>query len=252
MSVRTSHRISAGVAPLAIAGLMLSACGGGDGDAASRPTITLEAGATSFQTLPPATAAPTESEATSEEDDEDASGVQEYTVQSGDYGFKVANDFGVSLEDLENINGWSDAGVDFPNPPTVIKIPAGGTAPGSSSNDSGDSGDSGGSSGDEGTATPDEGDDSEDTDSGATDSGNTDSGATDSGDDGETGEAIPEPGGDGCEAGSYTIEDGDFEGRVADKFDVTVDALREANAQTADYSVFFVGLEIVIPARDDC
>jgi hypothetical protein len=39
---------------------------------------------------------------------------------------------------------------------------------------------------------------------------------------------------------------------VANKFDVTVEALRAANSGTDDYSVFYVGLEIVIPAKSDC
>lgn len=64
-------------------------------------------------------------------------------------------------------------------------------------------------------------------------------------------ETIPAAGSN-CEPGSYTIEEGDFEGRVAEKFDVTVDALRAANSGTADYSVFYVGLRIVIPAKSDC
>ena len=105
MSVRTSHRVSAGVAPLIAAGLLLSACGSGDGAAASRPTLTLEIGETAYATLPVATTPPVVDEAA--EDEVDTSGVQEYTVQAGDFGLKVAGDFGVSLADLENINGWS-------------------------------------------------------------------------------------------------------------------------------------------------
>jgi LysM repeat protein len=65
------------------------------------------------------------------------------------------------------------------------------------------------------------------------------------------GVTIPDTGSN-CEPGSYTIAAGDFEGRVASKFDVTVEALRAANSGTADYSVFYVGLKIVIPAKADC
>ncbi|MBV1893494.1 MAG: LysM peptidoglycan-binding domain-containing protein, partial [Ilumatobacteraceae bacterium] len=49
-----------------------------------------------------------------------------------------------------------------------------------------------------------------------------------------------------------TVADGDFEQRVADKFDVTLDALRAANNGTSNYSAFFPGLEIKIPAKADC
>ncbi len=69
---------------------------------------------------------------------------------------------------------------------------------------------------------------------------------------GETGEAIPEVG-DNCEAGSYVIEAGDTTRfAVANKFDVTVDAMDAANASTNGYDAFYPGLSIVIPAKDDC
>ena len=48
-----------------------------------------------------------------------------------------------------------------------------------------------------------------------------------------------------------TVE-GDYLGKVASKFDVTVGALDAANASTPGYSSFYVGLEIVIPAKSDC
>ncbi len=215
MSVRTSHRVSAGVAPLIAVGLLLSACGGSNGEAASRPTVTLEAGETSYATLPVATTIPTVDETV---EAADTSGVQEYTVQAGDYGIKVAEKFGVSLQDLENINGWSSANSEFPGIGSVIKIPAGGTAPAAAN------------PAEEETATPATG--------------------TDAG--GETGEAIPEVGGN-CEAGSYTIEAGDTSRfKVANKFDVTVEAMDAANASTNGYSAFYPGLKIVIPAKDDC
>lgn len=215
MIMRTSHRISAGLAPLIAAGLVLSACGGSDDEAASRPTVTLEAGETSYATLPPATTT-----AVVEETAEEAvaSGAQEYTVQAGDYGIKVAEQFGVSLQDLENANGWSNASIEFPGIGTVIKIPAGGTPPAATP--------SAPVEGDTATPAPSESD--------------------------ETGQAIPEVGGN-CEAGSYTIEEGDTSRfKVANKFDVTVEAMDAANASTNGYSAFYPGLEIVIPAKDDC
>lgn len=212
MSVRTSHRISAVAAPLLAAGLVLGACGGSDGGTASRPTVTLEAGATNYQTIPPATTVPLVEDATP-----DPSAEQEYTVQAGDYGILVANRFGVSLEDLTNINGWADPSKEFPGPGSTILIPAGGTGP---------------------ATTPD-----------ATGGGD---GAAEVAAEGEVGEAIPEPGSN-CAAGSYVIEEGDTTRiAVANKFDVTVEAMDAANAGTNGYSAFFPGLTIVIPAKDDC
>ncbi len=218
MSVRTSHRVSAGVAPLLAAGLLLSACGGDEGEAASRPTITLEAGETTYATLPPATTAPPVDETA---EDAPSTGVPEYTVQAGDYGIKVAQQFGVSLDDLSNVNGWSDPSIEFPSPGTIIKIPEGATSQ-------------------------------------ATDTGGGDDGviAVTGGESeavgGETGEAIPEVG-DNCEAGSYVIEAGDTTRfAVANKFDVTVEAMDAANSGTNGYDAFYPGLSIVIPAKDDC
>jgi lipoprotein NlpD len=65
------------------------------------------------------------------------------------------------------------------------------------------------------------------------------------------GGTIPDAG-DNCDQGDYTIADGDFEGKVAKNFDVTVEALRAANASTRNYSSFYPGLVIVIPAKADC
>jgi LysM repeat protein len=70
---------------------------------------------------------------------------------------------------------------------------------------------------------------------------------------GETAPAgtIPDAG-DNCDQGDYTIAEGDYEGKVATNFDVTVEALRAANASTPNYSSFYPGLVIVIPAKTDC
>lgn len=211
MSVRTSNRISAVAAPLLAAGLVLAACGGSDSDTASRPTVTLEAGATSYQTIPPATTV-----VVVENEEPDPSAEQEYTVQAGDYGILVAERFGVSLEDLSNINGWADPSVEFPGIGSVILIPAGGTGP---------------------SATP-----------AAT---ATDDGATDATTEGEVGEAIPDPGSN-CEAGAHTVVTGDIPIRLAELYDVTLDALNAANASNPAYSRFIPGDQIVIPAKDDC
>lgn len=210
MSVRTSHRISAVAAPMLAAGLVLGACGGSDGGTASRPTVTLEAGATSYQTIPPATTVVVVEEAVP-----DPSAEQEYVVQAGDYGILVADRFGVSLADLTNINGWADPSREFPGPGSVILIPAGGTG---------------------GTPTPA--------------ASSAEDGATAVAE-GETGEAIPEPGSN-CEAGAHTVVAGDIPIKLTELYDVTLDALNAANANNPAYSRFIPGEQIVIPAKDDC
>jgi LysM repeat protein len=100
----------------------------------------------------------------------------------------------------------------FAYPGDTIKIPPGGTAPGATETEE---------------ATTD--------DAGATTPAGT----------------IPDAG-DNCDQGDYTIAEGDYEGKVATNFDVTVEALRAANASTPNYSSFYPGLVIVIPAKADC
>jgi LysM repeat protein len=60
---------------------------------------------------------------------------------------------------------------------------------------------------------------------------------------------IPDAG-DNCDQGKYTIVANDVPSKVANKFDVTVEALAAANSGTPGYGSFYVGLEIVIPAKD--
>ncbi|MCY7301381.1 MAG: LysM peptidoglycan-binding domain-containing protein [Ilumatobacteraceae bacterium] len=51
----------------------------------------------------------------------------------------------------------------------------------------------------------------------------------------------------GCTTGSYTIVAGDLPGKVAKSFDVTLDQLNAANANTSGYTNFIVDVTIVIP-----
>jgi LysM repeat protein len=188
--------------PLLVGALVLASCGSDTASGSTVSTISLDA--TNYIVKDPVT---TTTEALSGA----SAGSRTYIVQSGDYAIKVADQFGVPLEDLLNFNGWA-TGNEFPFPGEEIKIPPGGTTPGAAVV-------------------------AEDPAAAA--------------DETSAGETIPASGSN-CEPGSYTIEAGDFEGRVASKFDVTVEALRAANTGTADYSVFYVGLKIVIPAKSDC
>jgi LysM repeat protein len=123
--------------------------------------------------------------------------------------------FGVSLEYLLGVNEWTDPS-QFPFPGTVILIPPGARSVTAS-------------------AAP------------TSDTAESDTAETDT----APAATIPDAG-DNCAQGTYTIADGDFPNRVAEKFDVTVDALNAANAATPGYGGFIVGVEIVIPAKADC
>ncbi|MEO1057029.1 MAG: LysM peptidoglycan-binding domain-containing protein [Actinomycetota bacterium] len=59
--------------------------------------------------------------------------------------------------------------------------------------------------------------------------------------------------GDDCAVREYAIEAGDTSRlAVANKFNISVDALDAANAATSGYNAFYPGLLIVIPAGSDC
>lgn len=212
MNVRTPHRLAAVAGPVVVAALVLGACGGDDSSAATRATVTLAAGETDYQTIAPATTT------TTVPGEVPAGAEQEYTVQAGDYGIKVANQFGVSLEDLENVNGWSDASREFPTPGSVIRIPAGATTAASVTEVAADP-----AGGEEVAAVPSDG----------------------------TGEAIPDPGSN-CEAGSHTVVAGDIPLKLVEQYDVTLEALNAANADNPAYSRIIPGDKIVIPAKEDC
>ncbi len=213
MSPTRSHRVAAVVGPALVAALVLASCGGSDSAGPTRSTIALDTGSTAFQTIPPVTTTTT---LVPPVDDGTSTTEQSYVVQSGDWPLRVAELFEVSLDDLINYNGWASV-AEFPFPGTEIKIPPGGRSQAAI--------DTGG--------------------------GEVAEGATDEGGEEAVGESIPEAG-DNCQAGSYTIEEGDVPLRVANKFDVSLDALNAANATTNGYSAFFVGLQIVIPAKEDC
>ncbi len=203
-------------APIAIAAVVLGACGGSDESSTSVTTLNL--GSTAFVTLPPATTTTT----IAGQIEGVVAGEQEYVIQAGDFPLRVADLFGISVEDIGAYNGWaactSLSCPEFPGPGTAIRIP-----PGANNIEV--------AAADPGTETVTGGDAEQPEE--------------------PAGDTIPEAG-DNCAAGSYTIEEGDVPVRVAEKFDVTVEALNAANANTQGYSSFYVGLQIVIPEKTDC
>lgn len=223
MHVKKSRGLAAVAAPVVLAALALSACGGSDASGSSLTTLNL--GSTAFVTRPPETTTTTIAGTI---DGATVAGEQEYIIQAGDFPLRVADLFGVSVEDIGNYNGWAACSSlscpEFPGPGTAIRIPPG------ANNIEVPAADTGGDTATE-TVT----------------GGDTEQPSTDE----PAGDTIPEAG-DNCAAGSYVIEEGDFEGRVAEKFDVTVEALRAANASNPEYNIFYVGLQIVIPAKADC
>jgi len=207
------RRVGAVAGPVIAGAFLLASCGSAD-DGATQSTIDLSAASTAFVVRPPVTTvAPDETVA--------EGGIvtteQEYVIQAGDYPYLLVERFGVSLEDLVAYNEWGSAN-EFPGPGTTIKIPPGGKSPGAASTEESTS-----------ETAPD----------------------TDTGADAEPAATIPDAG-DNCAQGEYTIVEGDYEGKVASNFDVTVEALRAANASTPNYSSFYPGLVIVIPAKADC
>ena len=132
----------------------------------------------------------------------------------------IANKFGITIDVLVAYNEWPE-GISHPiYPNDEIRIPPDSKIP---------------SAADE-TAT----DDTDDTD----DTSDTESTEADT----ESTDTPPSGSGADCETGEYTIEEGDTTRlKVAEKFDVTVEALDAANAGTAGYSGFYPGLKIVIP-----
>lgn len=212
-----TRRIGALVGPALLGAFVLASCGGGE-SGATQSTLDLSASSTAFVVRPPATTVPP-TDTGAVDPAAVVEGTQDYTIQSGDYWYGLVDRFGVSIEDLLAVNEWTDLNA-FPNPGDVILIPPGGK--------------------------------SVDAVAAATSAGDTSAGVPTDSTVGDAATVTIPDAGDNCAPGKYTIVEGDFEGKVAGKFDVTVDALRAANTSTSGYGAFYPGLEIVIPAKSNC
>jgi LysM repeat protein len=199
--------------------ILISACGDGDDETSNTPVVAIQETsyvvkepATTTTTLPPDLSA----------DGAISAEAQVYTVVAGDAVYSIASKFDVDPVEMANFNDWPEGVNHFLAVGDVVNIPPGGKIPSAAVAD------------DE-TATDDtEADTSDETDSTEADTESTD--------------APPSGTGDDCEPGSYTITADDTTRlKVAEKFDVTVEALDAANANTNGYSGFYPGLKIVIP-----
>jgi LysM repeat protein len=204
--------------PFALGALVLGACGDDDGSGATRSTIDLSEGSTAFVVRP---TVPSSSTIAQNPGDVSAVG-QEYTLVFGDYPLAVAQAFGITVDELVEYNGWGSVN-EFPPAGQTILIPPGavvGGAPEQASTES------------EPEQTPEEAAASAPTTT-------------------VPGETIPDAG-DNCGEGRHTVVAGDLPVRLAEQYDVTLEALDAANAGNPAYNTFIPGQEIIIPAKADC
>lgn len=198
------------VAPFVLAvAALLSACG--DSSTASSTTL-LDLKGTDYATMAP-TQSTIPSSTTAPVGGAISEVPQEYTIKDTDTSRqKVADYFGITVEALDQANAATPGYSAF-YPGLKITIPAGAKVPSAVPE----------------TTTP-TGTTPGDT---ATTSAPTTTVASD---------------GNGCTTGSYVITaDDTSRTAVAQKFDITVDQLDAANANTQGYSSFYPGLKIIIP-----
>jgi LysM repeat protein len=214
----------------AAASLGLVSCAG---PAASPSTTVIDVGATNFVTIPPVPVTPAPITVAPDAPGSVLEFESEYTLVDGDLPFTVAYKFKVDFQEFLDINGFTLDDNQFvpewPSPAAGIKvkIPAGATVPGEPVPTVPT------------TAAPG----TEVSSPTVTDAPTVTE---------ETEPATTTTLSGECAPGSYVILEGDYPGKVAEKFDVSVGALNSANANTKYYSSFAVGVKIVIPAPSDC
>jgi LysM repeat protein len=199
----------------------LAACGGDDDSSLGTE---VEIKPSSFVTTPVTTTPPTAApgEAPTGQPGETTPGTQVHVVQQGEFLSGIAADYEVDMEEIADFNAWPE-GVNHPLfPDDQVKIPPGAVIPSPDDEDEGDESD-------------------EETDSTDEDSGDEDETET-------TEESDLELCPNGEPQGHYTIQSTDLTRvGVAERLNVTVAQLDEANANTPGYSGFFPGLEILVP-----
>ena len=195
--------------------VLITACGAGDDATENTPLVAIQP--SSYVVKEPATTTttivvdvPAEGGISTVE--------QLYTVVAGDALFSIAAKFGITADELVAYNEWPEGQLHKFFPGDEIRIPPNSKIPGTADEE------------DEEDATTDDSEaDSTDADTDATD-------------------APPVADCDTGDPGEYTIEEGDTSRvKVAEKFNVTVEALDAANANTVGYESFYPGLKIVIP-----
>jgi LysM repeat protein len=205
--------IAFGLAPA----ILIGACGDGDDETGTTPLVPIQE--TSYVVKEPATTTTTIAPDTAAEGG--ISPVEQlYTVVAGDALASIANKFGITIDVLVAYNEWAE-GISHPiYPGDEIRIPPDSKIPGAE---------------EEEEPTTDDTDASTDSETETTEAETEDTEATTTG----TGD---------CETGEYEILAEDTTRvKVAEKFNVTVEALDAANANTDGYSAFYPGLTIVIP-----
>jgi hypothetical protein len=220
-SVKRSFGFAGFVAPVLMV-VALAACGGDDDSSLGTE---VEIKPSSFVTTPATTTPPTAAAGAPAGEPGDTSPTEQvHVVQPGEFLSGIAADYEVDMEDIADYNGWPEGINHNLFPDDQVEIPPGAVIP---------------------SPDEDEGDESDD----ETDSTNEDSG--DSGDEDETDtteESDLELCPNGEPQGHYTIQATDVTRvGVAERLNVTVAQLDEANANTSGYSGFFPGLEILVP-----
>jgi hypothetical protein len=220
-----ARRTLATVAALGALVVVGSACADGEVGGPTAATITILP--QSYQTRPgPTSAGQTTTQAPV---DGRAPQEQEYVLQAGEYPYNVADKFDITLDELLSYNEWELVNgmvPDWPSAGETVMIPPNALIP----TDEGAEADEGGEAGEGGSTS---------TTVKNTVNAGPSSSSTSLGDE--------------CTPGSYTItEEDNTRLKVANRFDLSVEALDAANADTPGYSAFFPGLEIVIPPAEGC
>ncbi len=213
ISSRTVAAAAFGIVPL----LLAAGCGSTSGDGA-RATITPIQGS-SYVTIQPATTTTTTTILVDNLNPGDVSPVEQlYVVKSGDSISRIASLYDITMDTLVNYNDWPEGLDHFLQVGDEVRIPPDTPVAGSSGGEtaSGSSGSSGSSGGSSETQTDD---------------------------------SVEPATGEGCQ---HTIVDGDNPTRVANKYDITVDELANANINNPVYQTFLIGSQLTIPPGGSC